>query len=157
MKELPRRDVLKGAMYGGILWPLMSMEGKNSPMPDMEGQKISRVKDAAAPTTLEREHAMTVEVPAEIVAGEPFRMHINMAGHPMTLKHHISNLRVYVDRELVTFMTLAPTWQLPEVTFTLTMAKGQVADVVVECNQHGFWAQAAPLFIIPSAPGPVAG
>jgi desulfoferrodoxin-like iron-binding protein len=139
MNEIPRRHVLKGAVFGGLVWAQVRYSGKLKEMNDVEGRPIQRVKDPNAMTDLEKEHMVIVTVPSEIVAGEPFKISMAMPNHPMLPNHHVFWMRTYLDNEAVSFMTFAPTWQRPEATITCTFLAGDRLDVVAECNLHGLW------------------
>ena len=89
-------------------------------------------------------------------AGTPKSTTKLMPNHPNNKVHHITWLRVYIDNDLVTFVTFAPTWQKPEATFTFAFPKGGRIDAVVECTLHGLWGMSAPIRIIPSTEMPSA-
>ena len=100
-------------------------------------------------TAVEKEHCIRIDVPDEIKPTEPFKISFSMPDHPMTIAHHISWMRLFVDTDMVSFVTLAPVWQRPDVTLTLTLATGKRIDVVAECNLHNLWGMSAPLNFAP--------
>ena len=149
MSGVLRRDVLRGAFLGPVIWSV----GQFTKVPDLidlEGRPINRIADVNNMTALEREHFIKIDLQQGIIAGRPFKASFSLPNHPSERKHHITWLRVYLDRDQVNFVTFAPTWQLPEVTYTFTFSEGQRIDAVAECNQHELWGMSAPLVINPS-------
>ena len=149
MGILGRREVLRGAVVGPVIWSI----GQVTRIPDLidlEGRPIHRAADPARLTSLEAEHLIVIQLPPRIVAGQPFKATFSMPNHPSTKNHHIATLRVFLDREMINYVTFAPTWQLPEVTYTLTMGVGGRLDAVADCSTHGLWGASAPLVIEPS-------
>jgi len=149
MVDVPRRSILKGALFGPVIWSIGPLGKEGLPLDDIEGTPVQKIADPNNMTPLEEAHLIKIDCPAEVVATEPFNLTVSLPNHPMAKNHHIAWLRVYLDRDLVTFVTLAPVWQKPEVTFTFTFDKGHRIDVVADCNQHGLWGMPFPIVIKP--------
>ncbi len=148
MHARPRRDLLKGAVAGGIVIVQAAVALAAPELNDLEGRPIQKIKDPSAMTDLEREHLITIGVPREIRANEPFAVSFALPNHPMQRYHHIFWARTYLDNQGVSFMTFAPMWQRPEATLTYTFWQGSRLDVVAECNRHGLWGASVPLNIV---------
>jgi desulfoferrodoxin-like iron-binding protein len=145
MGAIARRDMLKGVVLGGLMLPQVSFGQEPPERTDLEGRPIQRIKDLSAMTELEKEHLITIEVPAEVKATEPFEVKIAMPNHPMERTHHVFWARTYLDNDGVSYMTFAPIWQRPETTLSYTFGPGSRLEVIAECNLHGLWGASVPL------------
>ena len=139
MDKIPRRRVLFGALSTPILLGGWNALAAPEELSDLEGRPIQRVANVDDMTSLERHHLITLDMPDEIRYKEPFKVTVNMAEHPMVPEHYIVWMRLFVDRDAISYVTLAPTWQRPEITFTLTLDRGAGLDLIAECNQHGLY------------------
>jgi desulfoferrodoxin (superoxide reductase-like protein) len=149
MSGVGRREVLRAAFLGPVIFGIGQVT-KVPELIDLEGRPINKIADVNNMTPLEREHFIQIDLPSQVIAGRPFKVTFSMPNHPAETKHHISWLRVYVDNDQVNFVTFAPAWQLPEVTYTFTFTKGMRIDAVAECTRHELWGMSAPLVIVPS-------
>jgi len=156
MKGIPRRKVLLGAaplVLGGLSAPARLPAGRlggrppDRPMDDLEGRAIRRIDETGELDTLQREHLIEIDAPNEVKAGEPFQATVRLPDHPSTTEHHVAWMRVFVDDDLITFLTFAPVWQRPEVTFTFALSGGSRLDAVIECNKHDLWGMARPISV----------
>ena len=151
MADVRRRDILRGAIIGPIILSAGKFGQRMPDLDDLDGRTVRKVIDPNNMTALEREHFIKADFPSEVKPWQPFKMTVSVPGHPMAKRHYILSMRVFLDTSLVTFTTLAPTWQLPEVTFTFTFDEGERIDVIVDCTQHGLWGTAMPILITPAA------
>ncbi len=149
MIEIPRRKVLLGTLAGPLILGQLGSIDKPAEIPDLDGRPIRRISDTKNMTAIEKQHYIQIDVPKEVKPGEPFKVSFSMPNHPMTIAHHISWMRLFVDVDLVSFVTLAPVWQRPDVTLTLTLATGKRIEVVAECNLHNLWGMSVPLGFAP--------
>lgn len=150
MSAVGRRGFMKSAIIAPFVLPVGKIGERIPPLDDLEGRPIKRAGKADAAAGLEREHMIELALPPRMKAGGPFKATVVMPHHPMNKDHYILSLRVYLNSALVTFTTLAPTWQLPELTYTFTFDKGDRIDVIADCTQHGLWGLAVPIIIEPS-------
>jgi len=151
MTGIPRRGVLKGALLGAAIgWPI-KISGKIPDIREVDGIEVHRIADPDNMTAVEKEHFIQIDWPKQVAAGEPFKATFSLPNHPMAKNHYIYSMRVYIDAELATYVTFAPVWQKPEVTFTFALGEGQRVDCVVQCTVHGMWGTTAPFYVKPSA------
>ncbi len=148
MPDLPRRKLLLSAFAAPLIFPRLFERGPDE-LTDIEGRPIQRAKDPDNMTDVEREHLITIDAPDSAAPGEPFKVTFSLPDHPMTAFHHVTILRIFVDRSQVCWLTLAPIWQRPDVTLTLTLPKDSLIEAVAECNRHGLWAASRYITIAP--------
>jgi len=156
MQDIARRDVLRGALLGPLVWSVGEIGTGVPELKDLEGRKIEKIADVENMSAIEKEHFIKIELPDNIRAGEPFEARFSMPDHPNGKVHHITWLRVFLDDDLVTFVTFAAVWQKPEATFTFVFAKGGRIDAVAECTMDGLWGMSAPIVITGSIEPPEA-
>ena len=146
MEGIGRRSVLKKAVLGGVILPGFLAQRDPREIREIGGRPIRRT-EANAETASDRQHTLVITLPAEVREGEPFKLTISMPEHPIVAEHHITWMRLFLDEDAVSFVTIAPFWQKPEVTFTLTLSKGSLITAVAECNMDGLWGTSVPLVI----------
>jgi superoxide reductase len=154
MHKIPRRTLL----FSALAAPAALAHGALDEPPflqDIEGRPIQRIADPANMSAHEREHLIEIVLPDEIKANEPFSATFRLPNHPFSNAHHIAWMRVFVDKQLLSYVTFAPRWMKPEATFTLQFTKANHIEAVAECNSHGIWGAIAPITIkYPEAPLP---
>ena len=109
-------------------------------------------------------HAPSIDVPAGIVAGEPFEVKVGLGkeiAHPNTTEHHICWISVYFQPEgapaphqvghfeftahgeSVAGPNQGPVYTSPVVTVTLKTDKPGTLQALSFCNIHGLWESTA--------------
>lgn len=112
-------------------------------LPTLEDRPIQLAGEGEEISMHQREHLVEIALPERIEAARPFKATFRLPNHPNLREHHISWMRVFLDKQLVSYITFVPSWQKPEVTLTLQLPKGHVIQAVAECNRHELWGGAA--------------
>lgn len=115
---------------------------KHFTLPDLEDRPIKLAGEGEEISQHKREHLVEIALPETIEAARPFKATFRLPNHPNLREHHISWMRVFVDRQLISYITFVPSWQKPEVTLTLQLPKGHVIQALAECNRHELWGKA---------------
>jgi len=145
MAGATRRRVLLSALAGPVLFAPENRFKEPSVFPDFEGRAIQRVDESSELSPHEREHIIEIEIPETVKVGEPFQARISMPHHPKSGSHHIMWMRVFVDKQMVSYMTFAPEWVRPATALTLELPPAGRIEVLAECNLHAIWGKALPL------------
>ncbi len=138
-----------------LLFAQTERSEKGRLLADFDGTDIQRIADPANMSQHELEHLIEIALPAEIRSNEPFKAVFSLPNHPNSTAHHVTWMRIFVDNQLISFLTLAPVWVKPDLTLTLQLPKGSRIEALAECNKHGLWGNAAPVQI--TYPAPPAG
>ena len=153
MLEIPRRTLLLTALAAPAALGQVGIEEPPF-LADLEGRPIQRIADPENMSAHESEHLIEIVLPAQVNADEPFSATFRLPNHPNSTLHHITWIRVFVDKQSLSYVTLTPRWLKPEVTFTMQLPKAKRIEAVVECNRHGLWGGLVPVQITyPTAPG----
>jgi len=92
-------------------------------------------------TELEQKHVPQFTVPATITSGTPLAVTVNVGKvpHPMTEKHYIQWIELFVDGKSVKKVDLKP-GDKPEAKFEVTLTAGpHTLKSDINCNIHGLW------------------
>lgn len=99
--------------------------------------------DASPLSALEREHFVSVRLPARTRNGHKVPIVVEMS-HPMTPDHHITMLEVVNDTDPIPskgIVHLTPASGVVYVAFQARMDEGDSqVTVTADCNRHGRWA-----------------
>lgn len=156
MAAIARRKLLLSALSGPFVLAQAGGPVEPRELAEFDGAPIQRIRDLQNMSVLEEEHLIKVDLPARIIVGEPFKATLSLPNHPRTGLHHVTWLRVFVERQMITFMTFAPVWQHPEVTLTLELTRGDRIEAVAACSRHAIWGMAAPITVAGDTPQPPA-
>lgn len=109
------------------------------------------VKDPDNPTSLEKQHLITIGVPkiAEDGGAVPVKMSM---GHPMEPDHYIKSFQIFVFDDPVLSKGKYHFSPANGEAFFYTQLRLDSGDkelyVVAECSQHGRWVGRAPLKVV---------
>jgi desulfoferrodoxin-like iron-binding protein len=106
-----------------------------------EAKKPQTAADPKHMTELEQKHVPQFALPTEIRAGKPVSVTVNVGQvpHPMTAKHYIQWVELYVDGTSVGKVDLKP-GDKPMATFEITPTKStHTLKADINCNIHGLW------------------
>ncbi len=154
MLEIPRRTLLITALAAPAA---LAQPGIEEPpfLVDLEGRSIQRITDPQNMSAHESEHLVEVVLPAEVKADEPLSATFRLPNHPNSYLHHITWIRIFVDKQSLSYVTFAPRWLKPEVTFTMQLPQANRIEAVAECNRHGLWGALIHVQVkYPDAPFP---
>jgi len=97
---------------------------------------------------LGEKHAPVIALPAEIKAGETFKVRVHVGGgrHPNLNEHHIQWVELRIDGLFLSRAEFTPVITEPEVEFTVHCPHRKFNEIsaVARCNLHGLWEAKAP-------------
>lgn len=145
MAGTTRRSMLLSALAG----PVIFAQGQRMTVPrafaDFEGREIQRLDDSAELSPHELEHVLEIAIPEAVKVGGAFEARFSLPNHPKTGSHHMMWMRIFVDNQMVSYMTFAPKWVQPRAALTLELPAARRIEVIAECNLHGIWGKAVPV------------
>ena len=156
MGGIARRDVLLSAFSGPLILAQTGGPRRPTETAEFDGSAIQRISDQQNMSATEKEHLIQIDLPAEVKPCQPFQAAFSLPNHPSTGLHHIMWMRVFVERQMVCYVTLAPVLTHPAVTLTLELPRGGRIDALAACNRHATWGMSAPITVASDVPQPPA-
>lgn len=102
--------------------------------------KVQKVKDPNNLTSFEQMHLPWILIPDFVKKNEKFEVMVKVGevDHPMTNKHYIICIRLYVNNKLIECRNLKLP-NLSEAKFNISLKEDSVIKAYDECNLHGAW------------------
>ena len=102
---------------------------------------INRPEDPAHPTPFEQEHTPVMDLPEEVMWGEPVSVTIRVGQqpHPYQNEHHIQFIEIFQNDLYLAHVPFVPVVTRPEFAMTFVFKESGMLRVVSRCNLHGLW------------------
>ena len=150
---MDRRDFLKDAAIGVVSVGIVGGAFSNGKVSAADAapktcEIVNRAQDPANKSVLEKKHVPIIKAPAEVKAGTPFDVEVDVGEilHDMGPTHWIQYVELKVGNESAGRLDFQPKGYLkPKAVFTVIVGKelaqsGKVGIVALErCNMHGCW------------------
>lgn len=145
MAGTTRRSILLSALAGPVAFAQEQRTSAPPAFADFHGRAIQRPDESTELLPHEREHVIEIEMPEAIKVDAPFDLSFSMPNHPKNGPHHLMWMRIFVDNQMVSYMTFAPKWVQPRAALTLELPAARRIEIIAECNRHGIWGKAVPV------------
>jgi superoxide reductase len=90
---------------------------------------------------LEKDHVPVIQTVASAAAGKAFSVTVQAGEvpHPMTEKHRIQWIRVFLGNEEILFVQLSGAVAEPRISFSLKLEQSGTLRAEAHCSEHGTW------------------
>ena len=153
---MDRREFLKDVAIGAVALGIAGKTFSNDKVYAADADSktceiVNRAKDPANKSALEMKHVPIIKAPAEVKAGTPFMVGVDVGEilHDMGPTHWIQYVELNIGNEPAGRLDFQPKGYLkPKVVFTVVVGKdlaqsGKATLVALErCNLHGCWENA---------------